>query len=273
MSYDPRAFHHAYIGDAALPHAITPSWAMRAAGFRHITITGRQPTLDPALADYLSLARELGYRTIRAWGYGTVTWTFMARTSSRLSRGARAKRTTLEHRAPICEPYGMSRRIATVVALSIALGGCSLYFGDPDDPPPAESDAGTAPPQDALAAQTRCERGEPNNSPPTATPIVTGLLHQLAVCPAGDVDYFAFDIAATDNLHIEVVFENVGGAGDLDIRLYTDTGRMVDLSAGFGNTETIDRSDLEAGTYILEVYGYTALIANDYDLSVVARTP
>ena len=167
----------------------------------------------------------------------------------------------------------MARSIATVVALSITLSGCSLYFGEPDDSEPAETDAAVASPPDAVAAQTRCELGEPNDSLPSAARIDTGSTLQLAVCPAGDVDFFAFDVAPADTLYIEVVFENGNGDGDLDIRLYNAAGRMVDLSAGFGNTETIDRDDLEAGTYILEVHGYTALIENDYDLSVVARAP
>lgn len=43
----------------------------RAAGFEQITITGREPTLDPNLIEYVSLAREVGYRVVRVQTNGT----------------------------------------------------------------------------------------------------------------------------------------------------------------------------------------------------------
>ena len=140
-------------------------------------------------------------------------------------------------------------RLAAAVALSVAMCGCSLYFGDPDESntnDAGDADAAIAPAPDATVAQSRCDTGEPNDTMNTAAPTVTGTMHELAVCPAGDVDFFAFDLlAGDDNLNIEVSFDNDGGAGDIDIRLYAD-GLVVDLSAEFGNTEIIDRNDLEA---------------------------
>jgi MoaA/NifB/PqqE/SkfB family radical SAM enzyme len=43
----------------------------RAAGYTHVTFTGREPTLDPTLPRYLVRARELGYETIRVQTNGT----------------------------------------------------------------------------------------------------------------------------------------------------------------------------------------------------------
>ena len=43
----------------------------RAAGYQDITFTGREPTLDPALPEYLEAARDAGYRTIRVQTNGS----------------------------------------------------------------------------------------------------------------------------------------------------------------------------------------------------------
>lgn len=43
----------------------------REAGYRDVTFTGREPTLDPSLADYLEAARDAGYQTIRVQTNGT----------------------------------------------------------------------------------------------------------------------------------------------------------------------------------------------------------
>ncbi len=43
----------------------------REAGYRDVTFTGREPTLDPALPDYLRAARQLRYETVRVQTNGT----------------------------------------------------------------------------------------------------------------------------------------------------------------------------------------------------------
>lgn len=166
-------------------------------------------------------------------------------------------------------------RIAAAAAVALALSGCSLYFGDDDDTPPSPAtDARSAPsPDAAVVPQTRCSNGEPNDSITTPSPIEMGPTHALAICPAGDVDFFSFDLDASSVLYIEASFDNANGSGDIDLRLYTSNQRMVDLSAGFGEEEVIRRDDLEAGGYILEVYGYQDTVENDYDLAVVVAQP
>lgn len=166
-------------------------------------------------------------------------------------------------------------RLAAAAAIAVALSGCSLYFGDDDDPPPSSAtDAGAIPaPDAAVVPQTRCSNGEPNDSITVPSPIELGPTHEMGICPAGDVDFFSFDLEASSVLYIQAEFDNGGGAGDIDMRLYTSNQLQVDLAAGFGNEEVIRRDDLEAGGYILEVHGYQATVDNDYDLAVVVAQP
>ena len=59
--------------------------------------------------------------------------------------------------------------------------------------------------------------------------------------------------------------------GNLDLRLYTAAGTLLDASEGGTDTERVTAGPLKAGTYVLRVYPRQGVAnANDYSLAVVA---
>jgi hypothetical protein len=170
-------------------------------------------------------------------------------------------------------------RVAAALALILA-AGCSLVldFGDRADAAP-EADAPVA---DALGtdAPDPCNELEPNDEIATAAVIVPGTYPGLAICPAGDRDFYRFEVAANADVVVEITFDNRAGAGDLDLRLYGPLGAVVASSAGFGDVERIERSlamenRLDEGEYTAEVYGATVQVENEYQLtlSIVVDDP
>lgn len=161
-------------------------------------------------------------------------------------------------------------------ALAMALGGCSLIL-DFD----VEGDAGPGDGGLADASQDGpdpCETGEPNDDISEAFVISAGLLSDAAICPAGDKDFYRFTLGEAQDMVILLSFDNMGGAGDLEMRLYDGLGTIVDGSMGFGNTERIERSlamsnQLAAGDYLIEIYAFSASTQNAYTLDLAITTP
>ena len=122
-------------------------------------------------------------------------------------------------------------------------------------------------------ANGACEALEPNNSSATAETITSGTLTSLAICPAGDEDYYQFDIVAEQDMTIAIFFDNRDGDGDLDLVLFDSEQNVIQQSKGFDDMETIVRSmamdnQLAVGTYFIQVVGFKPSVQNTYRLEL-----
>ncbi len=90
----------------------------------------------------------------------------------------------------------------------------------------------------------------------------------LSIHTGTDEDWFRFTITGTttDQNYIGIDFDD---SGDLDISLYNASNQLIDFSSGISNSETISLASLTAGTYYLQVYGYSGSV-NDYNLTINA---
>jgi len=87
-----------------------------------------------------------------------------------------------------------------------------------------------------------------------------------AVCPARDVDQFAVELTAGQQLKVVVDFKHKDG--DLDAALLDTVGVKVDVSKSeTDNEELLLTSAPEAGTYIVVVYGFGDAV-NEYSLKL-----
>ena len=114
------------------------------------------------------------------------------------------------------------------------------------------------------------DRFEANNTLATATDlrlIDRELeLSDLTLHGAGDVDFYKFSIpagAAASN-YVQASFSNAGG--DINLRLRKADGTFVRGSTGTVDNERISLDGLAAGAYVLEVYGASSSVSNNYSL-------
>ncbi len=150
--------------------------------------------------------------------------------------------------------------------------GCSLIldFSDKADAGP-ETDAEVVDAGPVGDGGDPCAAYEPNDELAQAYPIEPGTYSPLAICPAGDDDYFSFVLDSPRDMVVDALFDNKDGAGDLEMRLYDSNGEVIDSSENFTDNEHIERSlaqsnQLVAGTYIVQVWGYNGTVQNDYEL-------
>ena len=181
--------------------------------------------------------------------------------------------------AMVDERIGATCRVRHGVAPSLAFlaailftSACSLVldFGEKTDAGP-ESDAVVVDAGPVGDGGDPCAAYEPNNALGETYEIVAGTYAPVAICPSGDEDYFSFVLDAPRDAVIEAVFANLGGAGDLEMRLYDSTGETIGTSETFTDNERIERSlaqsnQLVAGTYIVQMYGFGNTVENDYTL-------
>jgi hypothetical protein len=171
----------------------------------------------------------------------------------------------------------------TSLAAVVGMAGCSLLldFDVPRDGGASETDAAGGGdgggPIDAggvaIDAADYCPTFEPNDTRESATPLAPGLYDNVAVCPGADNDFYSFALDGAQDLIVLITFENDGGQGDLEMQLFNDAGTVVAQSMGFSDSERIERSEaqggrLPAGTYTARIYGFNALIQNDYVLEL-----
>jgi hypothetical protein len=150
------------------------------------------------------------------------------------------------------------------------LAGCQLLV---DFAPLADggapADSGSEPIDAAVAdAGGACDELEPNGSQGEAPEIEPGSF-QVAICPAGDVDFYGFGLDGKQDLIVEVTFE--AGADDIEMELLDAEGDVVTISTGVDGDERIERSPqvtgrLPAGSYAVRVFGREAAVQNDYQL-------
>lgn len=156
----------------------------------------------------------------------------------------------------------------------VPLAGCSLILDFDDPPAPPDAIAIDAIPNDA------CTFGEPNETRQAAFPLtpVTGQL--AAICEDGDRDFYSFSVLAGQAVTIEILFGQVGTAGDLELRLYDETGMPEAMSLSIDADERIvcpgsmpTCGQLAEGNYFFEVYGYEDAQVNAYTLNFAVTGP
>lgn len=86
----------------------------------------------------------------------------------------------------------------------------------------------------------------------------------LVICRE-DPDVFGFAASAGEVIEITAVFEH--RAGDLDMQLYNSNGAVA-VSDGYRDIELIEYVVPAEDIYLLEVYGATRSVANDYLLEI-----
>ncbi|MFO0756187.1 MAG: DUF4215 domain-containing protein [Byssovorax sp.] len=109
---------------------------------------------------------------------------------------------------------------------------------------------------------------EPNGTPAEANgPFPTGLLILGSIVPGTDIDYFAFEVPETADLHIES-FEGVGAKScaniDTIVTIFSPEGTLLatDDDGGLGACSRIDRvthpeaGHVPPGTYLIRVEAY-----------------
>lgn len=119
------------------------------------------------------------------------------------------------------------------------------------------------------------DRFERNDTAATATDLRT--LSELQdysdlSVQAGDNDWFRFRLAANGRAGDAAQIDFIHDLGDLDLELYNATGQaLLRSSTGVTDSETLDFSGLQAGSYLLRVSGYTASVSNpNYRLRISA---
>jgi len=170
--------------------------------------------------------------------------------------------------------------LVLAVTTAMLFSGCSLILNFDEEEKPGDVDAAVSDAAPLVDGGDSCAAFESNDELAAAVLITPGTHGPLGICPGGDLDFFRFDLGDNEDMVVEATFENLGGAGDLEMRLYDQaTGMVVDGSMGVLNFERIERSlanadQLPAGTYIVEIYGFNGTTENpNYSLSLTISTP
>jgi hypothetical protein len=162
-----------------------------------------------------------------------------------------------------------------LLPVAFGLSGCSLALDFSPKAIPVDAAI------DAVYTQPECDYKEANNLAAMAAVITPADVGPAAICPAGDHDFYRFTVPdANDVVTIKLSFDDRGGLGDLDLRLYDATGATVlAQSRGFGDGELITCPgaapcpQLAAGDYLFEVFGATDAVVNRYDLLLTVAPP
>ena len=95
------------------------------------------------------------------------------------------------------------------------------------------------------------DRYEPNDEISSATPIESGVVDQLVLCP-GDVDTFALQVSqgATVSVAVRFVHED----GNIDIELLDGQGELLTRSSSATDDEELSREVGAAGFYYVRVF-------------------
>ncbi|MBL9018763.1 MAG: PPC domain-containing protein [Myxococcales bacterium] len=165
-------------------------------------------------------------------------------------------------------------RLAPLVALSLASGGCSLILDFSSSAVPVDAEI------DAPYTQEQCDFKEPNNTTDEASMnavLAAGETGTGAICAGAseDHDFYKFTVPAmTAKVEVKISFMN-RPTGDLDLRLANAAGMMMAQSRGFGNDETIvcpaispQCPMLDPGDYFIEVFPAISGAVNTYDVAL-----
>jgi hypothetical protein len=152
------------------------------------------------------------------------------------------------------------------VVLCTASAGCSIVLDWEQ-----RIDAGPTP--------EACSFKEPNDTLDAAALLTTSEMGPAAICTPGDHDFYRFNVPAdNETVTISISFTNVT-TNDLDINLYDPATPANPIARGlsFVAPEQLTCpnppgspacAQLIAGDYILEVFGASASVTNQYDISI-----
>ncbi len=122
-------------------------------------------------------------------------------------------------------------------------------------------------------SNSRATEAEPNDDHTTANPLVAGDDMNAAIDPAGDVDFFAFDALAGDNVTFET---HAGDAGDTKMYLYDTDGvsqLAFDDDGGVGYYSLINFEFTADGTYFIMITHYSSSGTGTYILTAAVYVP
>ncbi|MBO9566402.1 MAG: pre-peptidase C-terminal domain-containing protein [Niastella sp.] len=112
---------------------------------------------------------------------------------------------------------------------------------------------------------------EPNEILSAAAAVATNTAISAAIGSATDKDWYSFTLSGTSNLNI-----TLGNLpGDYDIVLYNAAGTELARSENGGtSSESITRTNAAAGTYYIQVFGYSGAFSTSvcYSLNIGATT-
>jgi hypothetical protein len=116
---------------------------------------------------------------------------------------------------------------------------------------------------------------EPNNSytSPFVTPVTSGgfktyKLTGLAICPAGDVDYYEFNTNAANQMVTATITYGSSGS-PLDLQILNSNGMNIKNGTGSGNSSSASVANLETdATYFVFVEASMSGGANSYSLEI-----
>ncbi|MDY0063169.1 MAG: pre-peptidase C-terminal domain-containing protein, partial [Myxococcota bacterium] len=94
---------------------------------------------------------------------------------------------------------------------------------------------------------------EPNDTTAEAVELISGDRVHGVICP-DDVDYFEVLLLGGEALWADLEFSHA--LGDLDLRLYSSSGQLLDVSETEDDWETVYYEAPRAGFYYLKVYGF-----------------
>ena len=112
---------------------------------------------------------------------------------------------------------------------------------------------------------------EPNNAIEDAKPIESGIAQNHSISPAGDLDYFSFDLEVPSS----VVIETTGTSGDTKLYLLDSSGTQIAYNddGGDGFFSKITETRLEPGSYFGYASGYsTSTEIPAYQISFTATS-
>jgi hypothetical protein len=166
-------------------------------------------------------------------------------------------------------------RLAHALCLPLALlCGCSLILDFDDPPGPADAAVADAIPPAA------CDFGEPNETRGAAFTLAPVSGQVAGICDLGEHDFYAITVVAGQALSFEILFDQDGSDGDLDLRLIDESDGIVARSLSGDADEAIlcpgptaCPSSLPAGNYFIDVYGYQDTKVNDYTINYTLTGP
>jgi len=115
----------------------------------------------------------------------------------------------------------------------------------------------------------QAEAGDPNGSCGQATGLPPGFYDELAICPAGDEDYYSFQLDSGQKLTVSIFFEH--DDGDLELFIYNKSSCSSYLKSS--TTGTDDESIVfvapATGTYAVRVLEFGKQAENAYALEAI----